>query len=156
MLLNNMKKEEQELEENSKSKLSTSEEKSEEIIEIIEKDPAVKEEIVEYVVSSYKGPLPPAEEFQKYENAVPGAGKIILDMASTNLTYSKKRDSKLINFNFINTTIAQVASTAITVIFVIAGTYLLANNKPIEGILAMFTYPGYIAFLRHKNSKDSD
>jgi uncharacterized membrane protein len=43
------------------------------------------------------GPLPPANEFEKYEHALPGAADRILKMAEKEIEHRHKEEEKLVN-----------------------------------------------------------
>lgn len=97
----------------------------------------------------YSGPIPPASEMAKYENAIPGSGDRILDMAQYALKI-EGRDHRARN-------IAQIIDVVLGKLFiyflVLVGAFLILKDKPIAGLVSLI--PPVIAVV-YRNTKSSN
>jgi uncharacterized membrane protein len=83
---------------------------------------------------TYVGPLPPANEFAKYESALPGAADRILLIAEKEMEHRHKNDDKIIEDSLKMSSRGQIFALIITVLSLIAvgiGTFF---SKPTASI----------------------
>jgi uncharacterized membrane protein len=83
----------------------------------------------------FAGPLPPPEAFQKYEAVLPGSAERILKMAEEQGTHRRSLESKALNEDTRGARRGQIFAFILTVLTIVAGTYLVATGKPITGTI---------------------
>lgn len=110
------------------------------------------------VTKMYSGPIPPAEELIKYEQACPGAADRIICMAENQATHRQGLEAKVIGSNVGNEKIGMYLAFILTFLMILVGTYLIMNNKSVIGFIAIFSpclfQAGnyiYIKYYEHKH-----
>ncbi len=92
------------------------------------------------LAATYKGPLPPANQFRDYDSVFPGAAKIILDMATKEQDHRFKNNeridlinNKAIKFNFIEKIIGILAGLLVSFAILIVGGLLIYKGHDVSG-----------------------
>ena len=112
------------------------------------------------LTASYSGPLPPAAQFEKYEQVVPGAGARILTMAENQSQHRQELEKRVVIGNLANERLGAIFAFIIAMTGIIAGTFLVATGKSGEGLAAILTPLGGLAavffYKTHKSNKELD
>lgn len=69
------------------------------------------------VARSYSSPLPPPEDFERYEKAVPHSMDRILTLTEKQVDSRIKKENKVTNFKFILSLLGQLLGAALVVLF---------------------------------------
>lgn len=85
----------------------------------------------------YFGPIPPAEELQKYENIQPGFADRIIKMAENQATHRQKQEAKALSEGIKSERIGQILGFAVFSATLIAGFILTLLDKSTEGVITM-------------------
>lgn len=131
------------------------------------KTPAVRTRKVgiQKVTATYQfsGPLPHPQVLSKYEDVTPGAADRIIAMAEKQAQHRQELEAKIVTSNVQNERIGMYFAFALTLIIMGLGTYLLMNDKPVEGFIAFFA-PGlfqagnyiYNKYAERRHMEESD
>lgn len=84
------------------------------------------------------GPLPPAEEFARYEQILSGSAERILSMAEREADHRHKCEDKLIDFNIKAGKTGQLFGFIITIGSLIALFLSIVLNRPLGSIAPAF------------------
>ncbi|EAC2511317.1 DUF2335 domain-containing protein [Listeria monocytogenes] len=98
--------------------------------------------------SSFKGPLPPAEQLEKYEKVLPGAADRIIKMAEDQAVHRRSQEDKKLQLNkelnemhlkseTVNNNRGLVFAFVLGLLFVIGGFILLIFDKKVSGFVAL-------------------
>jgi uncharacterized membrane protein len=114
--------------------------------------------MITQTVVSYSAPIPPASEFQKYEAVLPGSADRILGMAERQSKHRHSIEKTLVFFQSASSFLGMILAFILALAGIIAGSYLLLNNKPIEGFTALLTPLGIItsAFIYNQNKNKEE
>lgn len=103
------------------------------------------------IESSYSGPIPPANQFAAYEEALPGAGDRILKMAEKQVEMAELQgrhrqdiERKVIYSGASRAMVGLWLSAVVTVCALALSTWLIVNGNSPEGIAAIL-----LTFLTH-------
>lgn len=102
----------------------------------------------------FQGPLPPPEILLKYNEVLPGAAERIIAMAERNQAHRQMLEAKVIPGGIISERIGQFSGLAIYLATLVAGTYMVINNKDVFGISEMLASTGVFAGLYLKAQHD--
>lgn len=107
----------------------------------------------------YSGPLPPPESFEAYNLIVPGAAERILAMAEREVLHRHDIEKSVIKHSTSIEDKGLYLSTLIMVIAILGGIYLVAIDRPVEGVTALVL--GILTsvapyFLKFKHRADND
>lgn len=113
--------------------------------ELIEKSVYISQKIEQ---SSFKGPLPPAEQLEKYEKVLPGAADRIIKMAEDQAVHRRSQEDKKLQLNkelnemhlkseTVNNNRGLVFAFVLGLLFVIGGFILLIFDKKVSGFVAL-------------------
>lgn len=83
----------------------------------------------------HQGPLPPAHEFEKYEQIQPGMADRIMGMAEKEQNYGHERDRKIIDGTFVLKKRAQLFAFILSIIFIIGGFIMIFQNEKTPGYI---------------------
>ena len=86
----------------------------------------------------YRGPIPPADELIKYEQACRGAADRIIAMAESQSKHRQELETKVVGGNVQREKIGMWLAFILTVLLILIGTYLIIINKPVIGFIAIF------------------
>ena len=89
----------------------------------------------------FAGPIPHPSIIQQYEHTLPGSADRILKMAEDQSSHRQKLESSVIKSDISNERLGMYLSFIVIIIFIIAGVFLLINDKPVEGLLTLLSYP---------------
>lgn len=123
-------------------------------------DKMPKEEQIEFVQmamqKSFSGPLPPSDDFARYEQVTPGAGDRILKMTEDQAKHRQSLEMKMLKSEVRSTLIGQIMAFIICIIVLIAGIYFVLKGMNGKGFVAIFTPLGFLigSFLYNKNKND--
>lgn len=108
------------------------------------------------VQKSFSGPLPPSEDFARYEQVTSGAGDRILKMAEEQAKHRQTLEMKMVQSQIHSTLIGQIMAFTICLIVLGAGIYFVLNGMNNKGFVAIFTPLALLvgAFLYGKNKND--
>lgn len=81
----------------------------------------------------YSGPLPPAQELQRYNDILPGAADRIITMAEQQSYHRQSLESKVITSDTRNATVGLFFGFIIGLTGIIAGTVLIFKNHVLPG-----------------------
>ncbi|MHC5278927.1 DUF2335 domain-containing protein [Listeria kieliensis] len=137
--------------------------------EILDQLPDEARSVILHSISKiYKGPLPPAEELEKYENVMPGASDRIFQMAETqakhrqtmeteNINLTKEINQKIVENETVNNSRGLIFGFIIALVFAIGGFVLILMNKPTSGfislILPIVSIVGAFIYRRKNNQR---
>jgi len=88
-------------------------------------------------MSVYAGPIPSAEQFEKYEKACPGSGDRILKMAEKQSAHRQSLEQKAIESDIENSKRGQIFAFVLALTIMLGGLALLLLNKKIEGLATL-------------------
>lgn len=123
-------------------------------------DKMPKEEQIEFVQmamqKSFSGPLPPSDDFARYEQVTPGAGDRILKMAEDQAKHRQSLEMKMLKSEVRSTLIGQIMAFIICIIVLGAGIYFVLKGMNNKGFVAIFTPLAFLigSFLYNKNKND--
>jgi uncharacterized membrane protein len=86
----------------------------------------------------FSGPLPPPQVLIKYEEATHGAADRIIAMAEKQAQHRQAMEQKVVHSNIHNERLGMYFAFILTVSIMALGTYLLMNDKQVEGFIALF------------------
>ena len=86
---------------------------------------------------SFSGPLPHPEILVRYDQAFPGCAERIVAMTEAQSTHRRSIESAVINANIRNERVGQILSFVLFLVGLIAGTFLLYNDKNTSGLIAL-------------------
>jgi len=89
----------------------------------------------------FSGPLPHPRILLQYEQATKGAADRIITMAENQAKHRQTMEAHVIESNIHNEKVGMYLAFILTIFIMLIGAYLLMNNKPIEGYIALFA-PG--------------
>ncbi len=111
-------------------------------------------------VLSYRGPLPLAEEIERYESVVPGSADRIIKMAENQQGHRHKIEDRTVWFIGFQSLLAPIFSFLTIILGMGIGTYLLLNGVTGAGIAAMFiplsTIAGIFVYQKRTENKEED
>ena len=84
---------------------------------------------------TYKGALPIASQFKAFNDAVPGTGKRLTDMAEKDQQHLHRMEEKALQGDLARSMLGLIFAFVLAVILVVGGIYLLANGHSTEGYL---------------------
>lgn len=86
----------------------------------------------------FSGPIPPPQILLKYEEASRGAANRIISMAENQAAHRRELESKVLTSNIHNERLGMYFAFILTLTLMVLGTYLLMNDKAVEGFIAIF------------------
>ena len=96
-------------------------------------------------VQHYSGPLPPAAEFEKYEHVLKGSADRILKLAENQNKHRRFIEKVVVLFDSVRSMAGLLGALGIVGGGMYSGVYLIMNDKPIEGYVAMLVPLGTVA-----------
>ncbi|UXS28577.1 DUF2335 domain-containing protein [Staphylococcus delphini] len=138
-------------------------EKEEQVLKRIinDADPEERKVIMRKLSITKSGPLPEAEEFKQYEDAVPGAGDRILAMAETEQTHridlTNKEQEKYYKSNNMLTLVGVICSMIVSVCG-IAGAVILGivGQSWAAGVIGTLSLGSIVANMLKATSNNSE
>ncbi len=95
--------------------------KDDKLDEVLKELPEDKREVVisafYAVARSYSSPLPPPEDFERYEKSVPQSMDRILTLTEKQVDSRIKKENKVTNFKFVLSLLGQLIGAALVVLF---------------------------------------
>lgn len=126
------------------------------IIKSSAKKPVVRSRIS----ATYRGPIPTANELQKYENASPGAADRIIKMAEEQAKHRQNLEKQVVQSNVVNERLGMYFAFFLTVFMVSVGTYLIMKDKPVVGFFTLFIpsifQAGNYAYTKYREHRESE
>lgn len=83
------------------------------------------------------GPLPPAEELQKYANVFEGCADRIVAMAENNQAHRHSLETKVIGANISREKWGQLIAASLFLAVAGGGVWLISIDKPVEGFTSL-------------------
>ena len=74
------------------------------------------------VKAEFSGPLPPADELEKYERVSPGAAKRIFAMAETEISYRHELEKSLVDNEYKQASKGQICAAMLGALAIVSGT----------------------------------
>lgn len=121
-----------------------------EMVEIFDQLPKEQQQIVLRSVLSirkremYSGPLPPAEDYDRYEHTLPGAANRILEMAEKQLEHRLNNENKIIDNTIKQTNRGQIFGASVSffglIVSFILGMYghdILAGSIGVTTVISL-------------------
>lgn len=104
------------------------------------------------------GPLPSAEEFEKYNQVLPGAADRIVRMAEQQQTHRHALEVRTTRAAIIEARLGQIFAFVVAMTGLVGGVYLTATDHKWEGIGAMLAGLGLIvaAFLGRRRGEKGE
>ncbi|MFA4890031.1 MAG: DUF2335 domain-containing protein [Candidatus Paceibacterota bacterium] len=87
---------------------------------------------------TFSGPLPPPYVLKGYDDIVPGAAKIIIDMAENQSAHRQELEKKVINSDISNSKLGLFFGFAIGLVGIISGTFLVYSGHTPTGFVISF------------------
>lgn len=84
-------------------------------------------------LSQYSGPLPPSDEFQNYEEVLPGAADRIISMAEKEQEGRISAQHKEMRMLFISHIMGQIFAFILGLTGILGGSYLIINGHDLSG-----------------------
>ena len=106
--------------------------------------------------SIYSGPIPPPELFAGYEKALPGLADRVMMMSESQSAHRIKIENTVVKTDSLRATLGLIFAFLIVVIGMFLGAYLVYEDKPISGFVAMIAPLSLIvgAFIVQKKNLD--
>ncbi|WP_163652023.1 DUF2335 domain-containing protein [Listeria sp. PSOL-1] len=117
----------------------------------------------------YSGPLPPADQIKKYEEAMPGAADRIFKMAENQATHrqtmetekmslTKDLNQRLVKNEIKNNSRGLLFGFIITLVFAFGGFLLILLDKPVSGFVSLIVTVASLAgaFIYRKRKQQDD
>ena len=103
-----------------------------------EKKAVIKQLLSVELSSMYSGPLPPAQQIERYETAIPGSGSRIIKLTEDQLSGRLKRENKETNSKILG----QVFAFILVLALIVSGFFLAkdGNENSIKVALVIFRY----------------
>lgn len=92
--------------------------------------------------SSYRGPLPPAKEFETYEKACPGAGKRILKYMEKEQDARHTLDTKAVTGTISDTKRGQWLGFFVMISLIALAGFCIYSDKDVVGVMITFLTAG--------------
>lgn len=140
-----------------------------EIVEIFDQLPKEQQQVVLRRVLSirkremYSGPLPPAEDYDRYEHTLPGAANRILEMAEKQLEHRLNNENKIIDNTIKQTNRGQIFGASVSffglVISFILGLYghdVLAGSIGVTTVISLAVLFVTNREPQHSNTKNEE
>lgn len=77
-----------------------------------------------FAVQQFRGPLPPAKEFQGYKNVMPDAPERIISMAEKEQSHRMGLENKALKYDFWKTILGQIFGFVVSIIFGVGAVWL--------------------------------
>jgi uncharacterized membrane protein len=90
---------------------------------------------VRAVSLEYSGPLPPANEIQKYEAACPGLADRIVKMAEAEQAHRHRMDERVVRHQARRSWGGLITGSVIALAFLVGAVYLIARGSGVEGTI---------------------
>lgn len=102
-------------------------------------DPEQRERVIMTIQrqEAYMGPIPRPEDFEKYEQTLPGAADRILSMAERQALHRQKLEEKVIYSEIKDSRKGQIFGFIIAMSVILGGFYLIGIGKDAFGIVAI-------------------
>ena len=81
----------------------------------------------------FSGPIPPPQFLEQYEKIVPGAAKIIIDMAKEQAVHRQELEKKVISSDISNSKIGLWFGFIIGVIGIVIGAFIIYKGQVVAG-----------------------
>ena len=99
----------------------------------------------------YVGPLPPASEFSKYEQALPGTAERILSIAEKEVEHRHKNEDKLINQAVKQSSSGQILAFILSILSLAAVGLSVVFNQPVASIApAIIAITGLVSIFTNR------
>lgn len=85
--------------------------------------------------SSFSGPIPPPQFLEQYDKVVPGAAKIIIDMANNQAEHRQDLEKKVIGSDILNSRLGLVFGFVIGMTGIITGALVVVSGQVIAGLI---------------------
>ncbi len=85
----------------------------------------------------FSGPMPPPAMLREYDEVLPGLANRIVTMAENQSKHRIKLESRVTTSNIWRGHLGQIFAFLIAIAGIIAGTYLILQDKPVEGLAAI-------------------
>lgn len=85
----------------------------------------------------HKGPIPPADEFRKYEEVLPGSADRILTMAEKQSAHRQTMENRAISEGIKSSNRGQIFGFIIAILVILLGFWLMMNGKDGYGFSLM-------------------
>ncbi len=86
------------------------------------------------VAAQYSGPLPPADQLVRYNDAVPNAAERILVMAEQQSAHRRNLETKALSSDTFRATLGLIFGFVLALITVAGSIYLIMNNQGYFGV----------------------
>lgn len=96
--------------------------------------------------SAFKGPVPPPEVIREYEQILPGLADRIFKMAEDQSAHRRAMETKEVNSINFRALLGLVFAFIIILVVILVGAYLIYNDHPITGLVAMLSASVYIVY----------
>ncbi len=105
---------------------------------------------------SYNGPLPAPEDFQQYEQVLPGAADRILSMAEKQLSHRTDLEKSIVKENFKQSSAGQIIGGILALFCIVASFFLgIEGHDILAGVIASTTVIGVITvFVLNKKPEE--
>lgn len=89
--------------------------------------------------------MPPPSMLREYDEVLPGLANRIVTMAETQSKHRIRLESRVTTSNIWRGHLGQIFAFLIAIAGIMAGTYLILHDKPVEGLVAILGPIGGIA-----------
>lgn len=155
-----MKKDNNKLPQKQNTNLSDSPEDINEILKDLSEDKRAKVmDLFAYMEEyrSFNGPLPAPEDFQQYEQVLPGAADRILKMAEKQVAHRTDLEKIIVNKNFRQGFVGQIFGAVLALICISVSLFLGMNGHDLlAGMIATTTVIGIITVFVLNQKANSD
>ncbi|PIR13015.1 hypothetical protein COV49_03565 [Candidatus Falkowbacteria bacterium CG11_big_fil_rev_8_21_14_0_20_39_10] len=83
--------------------------------------------------SSFSGPIPPPQFLEQYDRVVPGAAKIIIDMAHSQTEHRQELEKKVIGSDILNSRLGLIFGFLIGMTGIISGVIIISKGQVFAG-----------------------
>jgi len=96
--------------------------------------------------SFFQGPLPPPNILAEYEKISTGLAGRITAMAEENGKHRRKMEGRMLNAAIVTKSLGQILAFIVVLAGIIAGVYLLMNDRNVYGFISILLPLGAVAF----------
>lgn len=107
--------------------------------EASEKSKIAAPEHIHSIEQSYRGPIPPAAEFERYNNTLPGAADRILRMSESQQAYDHRIAGREQWLYHLSKLFAHVIVLIVFLFSIAAGTYLVIHGHNTTGLVVLIS-----------------
>ena len=106
----------------------------------------------------FSGPIPHPLHLEHYERVIPGAGKLIVNMAKDQAEHRQYLEKKIVKSANIQSYLGQIFAFIIGMTVILTGAFLVYHNKQLSGMISIVGALGALIsiFVYGKKQEEAD